>query len=114
MKITVEQKPFQRDWLEKEKTQILDELQSGFPLKMDNYITKRVDLSLQIRIIKSTSFMISTKGQTILLTQRQCQLILGEPQHTKKLLHVSFVKGFTKMLRTIKIVVKDKVVRTPH
>ena len=35
---------------------------------MDNYITKRAELPLQIRIVKSTSFMISTKGQAILVT----------------------------------------------
>ena len=63
LKITVEQKPFQRDWPEKGKKQILDELQSDLPLKMDNYITKRAELSLQIRIVKSTPFMISTKGE---------------------------------------------------
>ena len=59
---TVEQKPFQRDWLEKAKKQILEEPQSNVPLKMGNYITKKADLSLQIRIVKSTSFTISTKG----------------------------------------------------
>ena len=48
--------------------QILDEPQSVFPLKMDNYVTKRADLSLQRRIVKSTSFMISAKGETILVT----------------------------------------------
>ena len=37
---------------------------------MDNYITKRAQLSLQIRIVKSTSFMISTKDQAILVTQK--------------------------------------------
>ena len=81
LKITVEQKPFQRDWPEKGKKQILNELQSDFQLKMDNYITKRAELSLQIRIVKLTPFMISTKGQAILVTQKQSQLILGEPQH---------------------------------
>ena len=35
--------------------QILDKLQSNFPLKMDCYNTKRSELSLQIRIVKSTS-----------------------------------------------------------
>ena len=66
LKITVEQKPFQRDRLEKEK--ILDELQIDFSLKMDNYMAKRVDLSLQLRIVNPTSFLISTKGQAILVT----------------------------------------------
>ena len=111
LKITVEQKPFQRDQLEKGKKQILDEPQSGFPLKMDNY--KSTDLSLQIRIVNSTSLMTSTKGQVILVTQKQCQLLLGEPQHTKKLMHASFDMGFTTVLRTPYknvIVVKYKVV----
>ena len=54
-----------------------------FSIKIGNYITKRADLSLQIRIAKSTLFMISTTGQAILVTQKQCQLILGEPLHTK-------------------------------
>ena len=79
LKITVEQKHFQGNQLEKGKKQ------SHFPLNMDNYITKRADLSLQIRIVKPTSFMISRKGQSILVTQKQCQLILEEPQHTKKI-----------------------------
>ena len=35
---------------------------------MDNYITKRTDSSLEIVTVKSTRFMISTKGQTILVT----------------------------------------------
>ena len=74
MKVTVEQTPFQTGWLEKGKKQILDELQSDFPLKIDNYITKRAGLSLQIKIVKSTSLIISTKGQAILGTQKQCQL----------------------------------------
>ena len=52
------------------------------PKRPVNYITKRADLPLQIRIVKLTSFMISTNGQAILVTQKQCQLILGEPQHT--------------------------------
>ena len=69
--------------VKKGKKQVLDKPQSGFPLKKDNYITKRAKLSLHIRIVKLTSFMISTKGQTILVTQKQCQLILGEPKHTK-------------------------------
>ena len=73
-KIIVEQ-PSQRDWLEMGKKQILDEPLSNFILKMDSYITKRAELSLQIRIVKSTSFMKSTKGQAILVTQKQCQLI---------------------------------------
>ena len=80
---------------------------------MDNYITKKTDLSLQIRVVKSTSFMISTKVQAVLVTQNQCQLILAEPQHTEKLLNVSFGTGFTTILRTIykiMIVVKNKVV----
>ena len=68
LKITAEQKHFQRDWLEKMKKQILDEPQSDFPLNVDNYITKRAGWSLQIRIVNSTSFMISKKGQTILVT----------------------------------------------
>ena len=68
LKINLEQKPFQRDWLENGKKQILDKPQSDFPLKMDNYITKGADLSFQIRITKSTSFMISAKGQAILVT----------------------------------------------
>ena len=95
------------------KKQILDEPQSNFPLKVDNYITKRTDLSLQIRNVSSTSFMISTKVQAILVTQKQCQLILGEPQNTKKLLHISFGMGFITVLRTRYknvIVVKDKIV----
>ena len=75
MKINVKQKPFQRDWLEKAKKQILDEPQSDFSLKIDNYITKRADLPLQIRIVKSTSFMISAKGQVILVIEKQFQLI---------------------------------------
>ena len=69
IKITVE-KPFQRNWLEKRKKQILDELRSDFPLKMDNYITKRAKLSLQIKIVKSTPLMISTKRQAILVIQK--------------------------------------------
>ena len=104
--ITVDQS-FQRDWLEKGKKQ------SDFPLRMDSYITRRAELSSQLRIAKSTSFMISTKGQAILVTQKQCQLILGEPQHTKKILLVSFHIKFTTMLRTTYknvIVVKDKIV----
>ena len=111
LKITVEQKSFQRDQLEKGKKHILDGPQSGFPLKMDNY--KSIDLSLQIRIVNSTSFMISTMGQVILVTQKQCQLLLGEPQHKKKLMHVSFDMGFKTVLRTLHknvIVVKYKVV----
>ena len=100
LEITVEQKPFHRDFLKKGEKQVLDELQSNFPLKMDNYVTKRADVSLQLRIVKSTSFMISTKDQAILVTQEQCQLILGEPQHIKKLLQVSFGMGFRTMLRT--------------
>ena len=48
---TVEQKYFQRDWLKKRKNQILDEPQSDFPLNMDNYITKRTDLSWQRMIV---------------------------------------------------------------
>ena len=48
---------------------------------MDNYIAKRAEFSLQIRIVKSTLFMISTQDLVILLTQKQCQLILGEPKH---------------------------------
>ena len=87
--------------------------QSDFTLRMDSYITRRAELSSQIRIAKSTSFMISTKGQAILVTQKQCQLILGEPQHTKKILLVSFHIKFTTMLRTTYknvIVVKDKIV----
>ena len=113
MKITVEQTLFQKDWLEKEKRQILDEPQSDFSLKMDSYVTKRAELSLPIKIVKLTSFMISTKGRAVLLTQKQCQLILGEPHHTKKVLRVSFNMGFTTMLRTTYknvILVKDKVV----
>ena len=81
--------------------QILDGPQSDFSLRMYNYITKRAELSLQIRIVKSTSFIISTSGQAILVTQKQSQLILREPKHTKTLLHVSFDMGFTTMLRTI-------------
>ena len=46
LEITVEQKPFRRDFLKKGEKQVLDELQSNFPLKMDNYITKRADVSL--------------------------------------------------------------------
>ena len=76
LKFTVEE-PFQRDWLEKGKKLILDEPQD-FSFKVDNGITKRAQLSLQIRIVKSTSFMIFTKGQAILVTQKKCQLILGE------------------------------------
>ena len=71
MKITVEQTPFQGDWLEKGGKQILDEPESDFSYKIDNYITKRVDLSLQIRIVKSKSFIISTEGQAIPVTQKQ-------------------------------------------
>ena len=56
---------------------------------MNNYITKKADLSLWIRIVKS-SFMIYAKGQAILVFQKECRLILREPQHTKKLLQVSF------------------------
>ena len=67
---------FQIDWLEKGEKQILDKPQSDFPLKMDIYVTEKADLSFQIRNIKSTSFMISTKCQAILVTQKQCQLIL--------------------------------------
>ena len=59
--------------------------------KMNNYITKRADLSLQIRIAKSASFMISTKDLAILVSQKQCHLILRESQHTKKLLHVFLI-----------------------
>ena len=76
LKITVEQ-PFQRDWLGKGIKQILDEPQNDFPLKTDNYITNRAELS-----------------------QNQCQFILGQSQHPKKLLQVSFDMGFTTMLRT--------------
>ena len=75
--------------------------------------TKRAHLPLQLRIVKSTSFIISTKEQSILVTQKQCQLILGELQHTRKQLHVSFDLGFKTMLPTTcknVIVVKDKVV----
>ena len=36
-------------WEEKE---ILDEPQNDFLLRMDNYLTKRADLSSQIRIVK--------------------------------------------------------------
>ena len=36
---------------------------------------------MQIRIVKSKLFMISKKGQAILITQKQRQIILGEPQH---------------------------------
>ena len=78
LKITVEQS-FQRDWLENGKWQILDKPQSDFPLKIANYITKRAEFSLQIRIVKSTLFMIPAKNQAILVTQKQCQFILGEP-----------------------------------
>ena len=60
----------------------------SFPLKMDNYITKRAELS--IRIDKFASFMISPKSQMILVTKKQWQLMLGEPQHTKKLQPVFF------------------------
>ena len=66
----------------KKEKQILDKPQSDFLLKTDNYITKRAELSLQIRIVKSTSLMTSTNNQVILVTQEKCQLILGEPQHT--------------------------------
>ena len=69
--------------------------------KKGNCITKREDLSLQVIIFKLTSFMISTNGSAILVTQKQCQLILGEPQHTNNLLHVSFRMEFTTTLRTI-------------
>ena len=93
-------KTFPKRLTKEEKKQILDKPQSDFLLKMDNYITKRADLSLQIRIVKSTQFMISTKVQAILVTQKQCQVILGESQLTKKVLHVSFGMGFTTMLRT--------------
>ena len=54
--------------------------------------------------------MIFTKGEATPVTLKQCQLILGEPLHTKKLLHVSFGMGFTTMLPTTYknvIVVKD-------
>ena len=68
-------KTFQRDRLEKGEKQILAEPQNYFPFKADNYIPKRADLSLQISNVKSTSFMISTKGQAILVTQKQCQVI---------------------------------------
>ena len=68
-------KIFQRDRLEKGEKQILAEPQNDFPFKADNYIPKRADLSLQISNVKSTSFMISTKGQAILVTQKQCQVI---------------------------------------
>ena len=67
---------FQIDWLEKGEKQILDKPPSDFPLKMDIYVTEKADLSFQIRNIKSTSFMVSTKCQAILVTQKQCQLIL--------------------------------------
>ena len=40
------------------------------------------------------------KRQVILVTQKQCQLILGEPLHTKKLLHVSSGMGFKTTLWT--------------
>ena len=40
---------------------------------MDNYISKGAQLSLQIRIVKSTSFVISTIVQAILVTQKQSQ-----------------------------------------
>ena len=70
---------FERDWLENGKWQILDKPQSDFPLKIANYITKRPEFSLQIRIVKSALFMIPAKNQAILVTQKQCQFILGEP-----------------------------------
>ena len=97
LKITVEQKLFQRGWLEMGKKQILGESQSNFPLKMHSYITKRAELSLQIRIVKLISFMISTKGQAVLV----------------KLLQVSFNIEFTTILQTTYkyvILVKDKVI----
>ena len=99
-------KTFPKRLAEKGRKQILHEPQSDFPLKMDNYITKIADLSLQIRIVKSTSFMISMKGQVILVTQKQRQLLLGKPQHTKSLPHASMLRTTYKNV----IVVKDKVV----
>ena len=38
---------------------------------MGDYIKKKADLPLEILIVKSTSFILSTKGQTILVTQKQ-------------------------------------------
>ena len=61
-------KTFSNRLARKGEKQTLEESQSYFPLKMDNYMTRRADLSLQIRTVKSTSFTIPTKGQAILVT----------------------------------------------
>ena len=85
LKITVEQKPFLRDCLEKGNNQILADRKAIFHYDWTIILyAKRAHLPLQLRIVKSTSFMISTKEQSILVTQNQCQLILEELQHTTK------------------------------
>ena len=101
LKVTVEQKPFQRDWPEIGKKQILDKPQSVFSIKKEIVLQREKTCHLQVIIFKLISFMISTNGPAILVTQKQCQLILGEPQHTNNLLHVSFRMEFTTTLRTI-------------
>ena len=43
----------------KGKKQILDKPQCNFPLKIDNYITRRPELPLQVKVVKSALFMTS-------------------------------------------------------
>ena len=78
-------KPFLRDCLEKGNNQILADRKAIFHYDWTIILyAKKAHLPLQLRIVKSTSFMISTKEQSILVTQNQCQLILEELQHTTK------------------------------
>ena len=107
LKITVEQKYFQRDWLEDEKKQILDN-SKRFSIKSGQLCYKESRLVIANKDCQVDIIYDFHEG-----SGNTSQLILGESQHTKKLLPVSFGMGFTTMLRTTYknvIVIKDKVV----
>ena len=104
-------KTFPKRLAGKGEKQFLDEPQSTFLLNMDNYITKRGDLSLQIRIIHQVDIIHDThEGSVDTSHSKARSALLGRtPRYEKTAAHFFWYEIYNDVVDYMQVVARGRV-----